>query len=76
MLPRESARHLDRHLALTGSSNLYRRLKLARDSKTPGAESETKMSARKALELGTIGGAQSMGIDDKWVAQARPSAPT
>jgi cytosine/adenosine deaminase-related metal-dependent hydrolase len=23
------------------------------------------MSARKALELGTIGGAQSMGIDDK-----------
>jgi len=51
--------------ALTGSSNLFAVLKLARDSENARAESETKMSARKALELGTIGGAQSMGIDDK-----------
>jgi 5-methylthioadenosine/S-adenosylhomocysteine deaminase len=51
--------------ALTGSSNLFGVLKLARDSENARAESETKMSARKALELGTIGGAQSMGIDDK-----------
>ncbi len=29
------------------------------------AETEFKMSARTALELGTIGGARSMGIDDK-----------
>jgi cytosine/adenosine deaminase-related metal-dependent hydrolase len=51
--------------ALTGSSNLFAVLKLARDSENARAESETKMSARKALELGTIGGAQAMGIDDK-----------
>jgi 5-methylthioadenosine/S-adenosylhomocysteine deaminase len=51
--------------ALTGSSNLFAVLKLARDSENAKAESEIKMSARKALELGTIGGAQSMGIDDK-----------
>ena len=51
--------------ALTGSSNLFAVLKLARDSENARAESEIKMSARKALELGTIGGAQSMGIDDK-----------
>ena len=51
--------------ALTGSSNLFAVLKLARDSENARAESETKMSARKALELGTIAGARSMGIDDK-----------
>ncbi len=47
--------------ALTGSSNLFAVLKLARDSENARAESEIKMSARKALELGTIGGAQSDG---------------
>jgi cytosine/adenosine deaminase-related metal-dependent hydrolase len=51
--------------ALTGSSNLFGVLKLARDSENAKAESEFKMSARKALELGTIEGARSMGIDDK-----------
>jgi cytosine/adenosine deaminase-related metal-dependent hydrolase len=51
--------------ALTGSSNLFAVLKLARDSENAKAEGEFKMTARKALELGTIGGAQSMGIDDK-----------
>jgi len=40
-------------------------LKLARDSENARMESEFKMTARKALELGTIEGARSMGIDDK-----------
>ena len=40
-------------------------LKLARDSENARVESEFKMTARKALELGTIEGARSMGIDDK-----------
>jgi 5-methylthioadenosine/S-adenosylhomocysteine deaminase len=51
--------------ALTGSSNMFGVLKLARDSENAKAENEFKMSARRALELGTIGGARSMGIDDK-----------
>jgi cytosine/adenosine deaminase-related metal-dependent hydrolase len=51
--------------ALTGSSNLFAVLKLARDSENAKALSETKMPARKALELGTIMGARAMGIDDK-----------
>lgn len=51
--------------ALTGSSNLFAVLKLARDSENARAESEFKMTARKALELGTIGGARSMKIDGK-----------
>jgi 5-methylthioadenosine/S-adenosylhomocysteine deaminase len=49
--------------ALTGSSNLFGVLKLARDSENARAENEFKMTARKALELGTIEGARSMGID-------------
>ena len=40
-------------------------LKLARDSENAKAENEFKMTARKALELGTIEGARSMGLDDK-----------
>jgi len=51
--------------ALTGSSNLFGVLKLARDVENAKAESEFKMSAKKALELGTIEGARSLGIDDK-----------
>lgn len=51
--------------ALTGSSNLFGVLKLARDSENAKAESEFKMAARKALELGTIEGARSMGMDDR-----------
>jgi 5-methylthioadenosine/S-adenosylhomocysteine deaminase len=50
--------------ALTGSSNLFGVLKLARDCENAQAESEFKMTARKALELGTIEGARSMGMDD------------
>src|SRR6201996_7241000 len=51
--------------ALTGNSSLFGVLKLARDSENARAENEFKMTARKALELGTIEGARSMGIDDK-----------
>jgi 5-methylthioadenosine/S-adenosylhomocysteine deaminase len=51
--------------ALTGSSNLFGVLKLARDSENAKAESEFKMTARRALELGTIDSARSMGLDDK-----------
>ena len=57
--------------ALTGSSNLFGVLKLARDSENARVESEFKMTARKALELGTIEGARSMGIDDR-VGSLRP----
>src|ERR1700761_2396132 len=51
--------------ALTGNSSLFGVLKLARDSENARAENEFKITARKALELGTIEGARSMGIDDK-----------
>src|SRR6201996_8830747 len=51
--------------ALTGSSNMFGILKLARDSENARAESEFKLTARKALELGTIEGARAMGIEDK-----------
>jgi 5-methylthioadenosine/S-adenosylhomocysteine deaminase len=51
--------------ALTGSSSLFGVLKLARDSENAKADSEFKMTARKALELGTIEGARSMGMDDR-----------
>jgi 5-methylthioadenosine/S-adenosylhomocysteine deaminase len=51
--------------ALTGRANLFDVLKLARDSENAKAESEFKMTARRALELGTIEGARSMGMDDR-----------
>ena len=51
--------------ALTGSSNMFGVLKLARDSENARAENEFKLTAHKALELGTIEGARSMGIDDQ-----------
>jgi 5-methylthioadenosine/S-adenosylhomocysteine deaminase len=51
--------------ALTGSSNLFGVLKLARDSENARVESEFRMTARKALELGTIEGARSMGMDNQ-----------
>jgi cytosine/adenosine deaminase-related metal-dependent hydrolase len=44
---------------------LFGVLKLARDAENAKAESEFKMTARKALELGTIEGARAMGMDDR-----------
>lgn len=51
--------------ALTGNANLFNVLKLLRDLENGRAESEFKMPARRALEIGTISGARAMGIDDK-----------
>src|SRR5260370_24592140 len=51
--------------ALVGTSNLFAVLKLARDCENAKAESEFKLPARKALELGTIEGARSMGLGDE-----------
>ncbi|HML11803.1 MAG TPA: amidohydrolase family protein [Xanthobacteraceae bacterium] len=51
--------------ALVGASNLFAVLKLARLVENAKAGSEFKMSARRALELGTIEGARSMGLGDK-----------
>jgi len=51
--------------ALVGSSNLFAVLKLARLVENAKAGSEFKMSARRALELGTIEGARSMGLGEK-----------
>lgn len=50
--------------ALTGSANLFAVLKLMRDVENAKAEDEFKMTARQALEVGTIGGARSMGVDN------------
>jgi len=50
--------------ALTGNSNLFGVLKLTRDVENAKAASEFQMSARRALELGTIVGARSMGLDE------------
>ena len=50
--------------ALVGSSSLFAALKLARMVENAKAGSEFKMSARRALELGTIEGARSMGLGD------------
>jgi len=51
--------------ALVGTSNLFAVLKLARDCENAKAESEFKLPARKALELGTIEGARCMGMGDE-----------
>jgi 5-methylthioadenosine/S-adenosylhomocysteine deaminase len=51
--------------ALVGSSSLLDVLKLMRNVENAKTESEFKMPARKALELGTIGGARTLGLDDK-----------
>jgi 5-methylthioadenosine/S-adenosylhomocysteine deaminase len=50
--------------ALVGSSSLFAVLKLARMVENAKAGSESKMSARRALELGTIEGARSLGLGD------------
>jgi 5-methylthioadenosine/S-adenosylhomocysteine deaminase len=50
---------------LTGDANLFGILKLARNIENAKAHDEFKMSARRALQLGTIDGARSLGIDDR-----------
>jgi cytosine/adenosine deaminase-related metal-dependent hydrolase len=50
---------------LSGDANLFGILKMARNIENAKAHNEFKMSARRALELGTIEGARSLGIDDR-----------
>jgi cytosine/adenosine deaminase-related metal-dependent hydrolase len=51
--------------ALTGASSMFAILKLMRDVENAVWESEFKLGARRALEIGTIEGARSMGLDGK-----------
>lgn len=51
--------------ALTGASSMFAILKLMRDVENGVWESEFKLTARRALEIGTIEGARSMGLADK-----------
>jgi len=50
---------------LSGDANLFGILKLARNIEKAKAHDEFKMPARRALELGTLEGARSLGIDDR-----------
>ena len=51
--------------ALIGNSSLFGVLRAVRDAENARTLNEFKLSARRVLELGTIEGARSMGIDDK-----------
>jgi len=51
--------------ALAGSANLFESLKLIRNIENAKHHDEFKMTARRALALGTIDGARSLGIDDR-----------
>jgi len=48
---------------LTGNANLFGVLKLLRNTENARAKSEYKMTAKRALEVGTIDGARSLGLD-------------
>ena len=50
---------------LTGNANFFGILKLLRNAENAKAFDEFKLSARKALEMGTINGAKALGLDDK-----------
>jgi cytosine/adenosine deaminase-related metal-dependent hydrolase len=48
---------------LSGDANLFAILKMIRNIENAKSHNEFRMSARRALELGTIEGARSLGID-------------
>jgi cytosine/adenosine deaminase-related metal-dependent hydrolase len=50
---------------LTGNADMFGIMKLTQNVENGKAENEFKLTARRVLELGTIEGARSMGIDDK-----------
>jgi 5-methylthioadenosine/S-adenosylhomocysteine deaminase len=50
---------------LAGDANLFGLLKAMRNIENAKSHDEFKMSARRALELGTIEGARSLGIEDR-----------
>ncbi len=51
--------------ALIGNSSLFAVMRDVRDAENARTLSEFSLSARRVLELGTIEGARSLGIDDK-----------
>jgi 5-methylthioadenosine/S-adenosylhomocysteine deaminase len=50
---------------LAGDASLFGLLKMIRNIENAKSHDEFKMSARRALELGTIEGARSLGIEDR-----------
>jgi 5-methylthioadenosine/S-adenosylhomocysteine deaminase len=50
---------------LSGNCHMFGILKLLRNAENAKALSEFKLSARRAIEMGTIHGARALGIDDK-----------
>jgi 5-methylthioadenosine/S-adenosylhomocysteine deaminase len=50
---------------LTGNADMFGILKLIQNLENGETENEFKLTARRALELGTIEGARSMGMADK-----------
>jgi 5-methylthioadenosine/S-adenosylhomocysteine deaminase len=50
---------------LAGDANLFGLLKMVRSIENAKSHDEFKMSARRALELGTIDGARSLGIEGR-----------
>jgi cytosine/adenosine deaminase-related metal-dependent hydrolase len=50
-------------VVLSGSANLFEMLKVARSVVNARAENEFELTAKQALEIGTIGGAKSLGVD-------------
>jgi len=50
---------------LSGDANLFGLLKTIRNVENAKSHDEFKMSARRALELGTIEGARSLGMEDR-----------
>jgi cytosine/adenosine deaminase-related metal-dependent hydrolase len=50
---------------LTGNCHLFGILKLLRNAENAKAFDEFKLSARRALQMGTIDGARALGIDDR-----------
>ena len=50
---------------LTGNCHMFGILKLLRNAENAKALNEFKLSTRRALEMGTIGGARALGIENK-----------
>src|SRR5207249_9069248 len=50
---------------LSGDANPFDILKMVRNNENARGHSEFKLPARRVLELGTIDGARSLGIDDR-----------
>ena len=51
--------------ALSGSADMFAIMKAVQNIENGRAQDEFKLAARRVLELATIGGARSMGLDDQ-----------